>query len=166
MNKWNLEYYFVPEEFITFDKKQQQLISVDLNGWQQVNIGEARGENTSKIFKGFFVEDQDFISNLIWQFKSEDEELTIRLCESKRKNIFRDRIIQEKLDIAEEVPECFGGMGIFIFKRNESVTKLFYIDPGEMLACYFRPECMSEIINEISFIAEKTEYSKYELDEL
>lgn len=117
MKNWNLEYYITPDEYVCLDKKQKLIRDIDLTGWKMIHIGPSNS-NAYNWRSGFFVEDTYFMSELLWESKAEDEELVVCICESWRKNIFRERLLRGSNDIGKEIPECFGGKGAFIYQTG------------------------------------------------
>ena len=164
MKNWKLEYYITPDEYVFFDKKQKLIKDIDLTGWKMMHIGPSNND-TYNWRSGFFVEDTDFISDILWGLKADDEKLIVCTCESWRKNIFKERLLSGSEDIREEIPECFGGKGTFIYQTEKEINKYIYINPGETLECFFKEEHLESMIKAISKIATETDYYKYELGE-
>ena len=164
MNNWKLEYYITPDEYVFFDEKQKLIKDIDLTGWKMIHIGHSNS-GAYNWRDGFFVEDAEFMSKLLWDIKAEDEEIVVRICESWRKNIFREKKLSGQIEIGEEIPECFGGKGAFIYETENEINKYVYINPGETLECFFRETHLEDMLEAISKIATETEYYKYELGE-
>ncbi len=164
LNNWNLEYYIMPDEYVCFDKHMKQIRNINLEGWKMIHIGPH--SNASRTcHPTFFVEDIEFMKQFLWEMKAEAEALLVCICESWRKNIFRENSITEIKDIGEEIPECFGGKGAFLYIVENEIKKYIYINPGETLECYFKEEYLNDVITVVSRIATITEYHKYELGE-
>ena len=164
MNNWKLEYYVTPDQYVCFDEKQKLLRDINLTGWKMVHIGPA-DKNAYSWKSGFFVEDTEFMSKFLWRLKADDEQLTVRICESWRKRIFRERLLIGEVDIEEKIPECLGGKGAFIYQVGNEINKFIYINQGETLECFFRETHLEDMLEVISKIATETEYYKYELGE-
>lgn len=164
MKQWELEYYITPSEYVSFDKRQKQIRNLDLTGWKEIHLGHSH-KSFPKHNSTYFVEDVEFISRLLWNLKSDDEKIMVCVCESWRNSIFRERVMLELTDIEEELPECFGGRGAFIFQSQDKIQKYVYINPGETLQCYFKEEFLNEIIKVVEKIATQTKYELYELGE-
>lgn len=164
MNNWKLEYYITPDEYVSFDKKQKLIKDIDLTGWKMIHIGHSNS-SAHNWRDGFFVEDAEFMSKLLWDIKAEDEEIVVRICESWKKSIFRERFLIGEADISEEISECLGGKGAFIYETENEINKYVYINPGETLECFFRETHLEDMLEAISKIAIETEYYKYELGE-
>lgn len=164
MKNWELEYYIMPDEYIGFDKHQKQIRSLDLTAWKMIHLGP--NNNTSRRrYAPFFVEDVEFMSKLLVDLKSADERLIVSICESWRKNIFRERELLNMDDIKEEIPECWGGKGAFIYQMGNEISKFIFINQGETLECYFKEHHLEYMLEMTSKIAMITDYSKYELGE-
>ena len=164
MKDWNLEYYIMPDEYMCFDKHMKQIRNINLEGWKMVQIGPHSDDSCTR-HSAFFVEDIEFMKQFLWEMKAEDEELVVCVCESWRKNIFRENSITEIKDLGEEIPECFGGKGAFLYKVGNEIKKYIYINPGETLECYCKEECLDGVVTVVSRIATITDYHKYELGE-
>jgi hypothetical protein len=164
MKNWDLEYYIMPDEYIGFDKHQKQIRNIDLTDWKMIHIGPSN-KFSRRWNAPFFVEDVEFMSKLLVDFKSADEQLIVSICESWRKNIFRERELLNMDDIREEVPECFGGKGAFVYQREDEISKFIFINQGETLECYFREQHLEHMLEKISKVATITDYRKYELGE-
>lgn len=162
MNNWKLEYYVTPDEYVFFDKKQKLIRDMDLTGWKMIHIGHSNSSDYNWR-DGFFVEDAEFMSKLLWDIKAEDEEIVVRICESWRKNIFREKKLSGQIEIGEEIPECFGGKGAFIYQVGNEINKFIYINQGETLDCFFKEEHLEDIVGVVSNSATVTDYYKYEL---
>lgn len=161
---WNLEYYIMPDEYMAFNEKQEQIRNLNLMGWKMIHLGPSNSERGCWM-KRFFVEDIAFMSKLLWDLKEGDETLSVSICESWRKNIFRERVLNEVTDLCKEIPECFGGKGAFLYHIDNEIRKFIYINQGETLECYFKEEHFDYAVDVISKIATVTEYRKYELGE-
>lgn len=164
MKDWNLEYYIMSDEYMCFDKHMKQISNINLDGWKMVHIGPYRDDSCT-CHSTFFVEDIEFMKQFLWEMKAEDEELVVCICESWRKNIFRENHISEMKDLVEEIPECFGGKGAFLYIVENEIKKYIYINPGETLECYCKEECLDGVVTVVSRIATITDYHKYELGE-
>ncbi len=162
MNNWKLEYYITPDEYVCFDKRQKLIRDIDLTRWKMIHIGPA-DKNTYNWKIGFFVEDAEFMSKFLYRLKADDEQLTVRICESWKKSIFRERLLIGEADIGEEISECLGGKGVFIYETENEINKYVHINPGETLDCFFKEEHLEDIVGVISNIATVTDYYKYEL---
>jgi hypothetical protein len=164
VNNWELEYYIMLDDYIGFDKQQKQIRDIDLTDWKMIHIGPSN-KFSRRWNAPFFVEDVEFMSKLLVDFKSADEQLIVSICESWRKNIFRERELLNMDDIREEVPECFGGKGAFVYQREDEISKFIFINQGETLECYFREQHLEHMLEKISKVATITDYRKYELGE-
>lgn len=161
---WTLEYYLMPDEYMGFDEKKKQIRNIDLTGWKMIHLGPDNSDKCSRSQR-LFVEDVVFMSQLLFDLKDNDEHLIVSVCESWRKNIFRERILNGIADLCEEIPECFGGKGAFLYQAGNEITKYVYINQGETLECYCREDHLKHIVDVISKVATVTEYRKYELGE-
>lgn len=164
MNNWELEYYNMPDEYIRFDKQQRQIRNIDLAEWKMIHIGPSN-KISRRWNEPFFVEDTEFMSAILVDLKCTDEKLIVSVCKSWRKNIFRERELLNTDDIKEEILECFGGQGAFIYQTENEISKFIYINQGETLECYFKEQHLEYMLEMISKIATITDYSKYELGE-
>jgi hypothetical protein len=164
MKNWDLEYYIMPDEYIGFDKQQKQIRNIDLAEWKMIHIGPSN-KIPRRWKEPFFVEDVEFMSTLLVDLKCADEKLIVSVCESWRRNIFRERELLNTDDIKEEILECFGGQGAFIYQTENEISKFIYINQGETLECYFKEQHFGYMLEMISKIATITDYSKYELGE-
>ena len=164
MKNWDLEYYIMPYEYIGFDKQQKRIRNIDLTDWKMIHIGPSN-KFSRRWNDPFFVEDVEFMSKLLVGLKCDGEKLIVSICESWRKNIFRERELPSIDDIKEEIFECFGGQGAFIYQTENEISKFIYINQGETLECYFKEQYLEYMVDMISKIATSTDYSKYELGE-
>ena len=75
----------------------------------------------------------------------------------KKGNIFREKKLSGQIEIGEEIPECFGGKGAFIYQVGNEINKFIYINQGETLDCFFKEEHLEDIVGVISNIATVTD---------
>ena len=157
----DLSYYYVPENTVVYETWQQKLQAVaDIENWSQINMGDTDYKDGRSIG-----EHVDCIGELMWQLKLPDEKLMFKAKTSKLRNQYREVLILNGIEAAEEVGEYLGQKFSFIYEKDNLVRKIITVSTGEIVECYCRKGIEAEVQDVFSKWATQTAYYKYELGE-
>lgn len=157
----DLSYYNVPENAVVYETWQQKLQAVaDIENWSQINMGDTDYKDGKSI--GEYV---DCIGELMWQLKLPDEKLVFKAKTSKLRNQYREVLLLNAIEAAEEVGGYLGQKFAFIYEKDNLVRKIITVSTGEIVECYYLKDIEAEVQGVFSKWATETEYYKYELKE-
>jgi len=153
-----------------FPVNQLQLPKLDFNNWVEIRITDSENIYKNKSWREtfsimFFTDKTDRIAKLLWDLKSSNEQLLVKIKTHRFKKEYSTELIENKNVLATKLDELkikrYSFAVLYVWQEN--LEKIAFITGGEMLYLFIKREHMSDIENLVSMWAEKSNFNKYEL---
>ncbi len=151
----NIVYYKVPKTFTDSEEGYSKIVITD-------NGNTLAGKRTFAFLRkiDFFTDDLDFLSDIIWRLKTEDESVYFE-AQGKKTSACEKYILKDQILDARNSNETYE----ILYESNGVLTKTIAMTEGETLDVMVKDELLEQFESILKEFATEESYEKWELGE-